>query len=741
MRHRFSAVLLGTALAATAALTLTPAAHADTTASPSPSPNVTASASPSPSATPSPTVNIPDANFRACINTALKQAADATFTVDQLAGIETLTCAGKADDATTWVESLGGAAYLTKLTELQLNNSALATLDPIADLTGLTKLSLVDNHEAGLVDLTPLAKLTKLTSLYLNDARVANLTPLAGLTALKSLVITNTRVADISPLAGLTSLTSLELANNRITSVAALKDLTAVNYLDLRNNQILDVSALAGLTALQAESAVLRLEGNQIIDLSTLGDKFTPYCNADYVCSGGVRATGQTMTLTLPTTSDLTLPVKELAATDGQLKFTFVSGPATLKDDTLTINSEGTIVVTWTSKSKKQTASDYFSGTLTIKVSQPVAASNCGVSGTIPKDGPVGKFLDVTSATPHYAEINWMTKADSAVQATGWSVSCYKTASASSHLVLSGNGYTLAAGAADSAKGYGILTDAQYGSNTTKTESGTVVDNTIGYIFQPAAEVTRSDSSVWLAELALPEALNLEKASDMEAFLAGTFGAVKESDNPVTYSYPYNYAITNDKWTQGADGKWGTDDDATVVTIPYGSPYYAEFTDIAPYFGTEIVDRQSNAVAWLANTVVNAEFDKDGNLIGGQRLSEGWAATSGTTSLWGSGDTWSTAKATARQFLPYSTIVRQDMAAFLYRIALYKEAIGDFKDDGKTSVSKDISGWTAHGEAVKWLYGAGITTGFEDGTFGGLRPVIRQDMAAFVQRTDKWFTT
>jgi hypothetical protein len=37
---------------------------------------------------------------------------------------------------------------------------------------------------------------------------------------------------------------------------------------------------------------------------------------------------------------------------------------------------------------------------------------------------------------------------------------------------------------------------------------------------------------------------------------------------------------------------------------------------------------------------------------------------------------------------------------------------------------------------VRWLAGAKITTGFEDGTFGGLRSVVRQDLAAFLHRAD-----
>ncbi|KFI68108.1 S-layer homology domain-containing protein [Bifidobacterium magnum] len=37
---------------------------------------------------------------------------------------------------------------------------------------------------------------------------------------------------------------------------------------------------------------------------------------------------------------------------------------------------------------------------------------------------------------------------------------------------------------------------------------------------------------------------------------------------------------------------------------------------------------------------------------------------------------------------------------------------------------------------IGWLAGTGISTGYEDGTFRGMTPVYRQDMAAFLHRLD-----
>ncbi len=46
----------------------------------------------------------------------------------------------------------------------------------------------------------------------------------------------------------------------------------------------------------------------------------------------------------------------------------------------------------------------------------------------------------------------------------------------------------------------------------------------------------------------------------------------------------------------------------------------------------------------------------------------------------------------------------------------------------------DVTSSTPHAEDILWLASAGIATGYSNGTFGGMRPVYRQDMAAFLKR-------
>ncbi|EFA22755.1 S-layer homology domain-containing protein [Bifidobacterium gallicum] len=102
-----------------------------------------------------------------------------------------------------------------------------------------------------------------------------------------------------------------------------------------------------------------------------------------------------------------------------------------------------------------------------------------------------------------------------------------------------------------------------------------------------------------------------------------------------------------------------------------------------------------------------------------------WLAHAGISEGWKEKDGKST-------FRGMSPVVRQDMAAFLKRLA---DKAG--KSGGVTAKSfKDVTSKTPHASEIGWLAGAGISTGYADGTFRGMVPVYRQDMAAFLHRLD-----
>ena len=76
-------------------------------------------------------------------------------------------------------------------------------------------------------------------------------------------------------------------------------------------------------------------------------------------------------------------------------------------------------------------------------------------------------------------------------------------------------------------------------------------------------------------------------------------------------------------------------------------------------------------------------------------------------------------------------VFRQDMAAFLHRFAEYEKA----KDpSGESQDFTDVDETTPHYEDIQWLSKTGVTEGYANGTFGGMTPVYRQDMAAFLHR-------
>lgn len=82
-------------------------------------------------------------------------------------------------------------------------------------------------------------------------------------------------------------------------------------------------------------------------------------------------------------------------------------------------------------------------------------------------------------------------------------------------------------------------------------------------------------------------------------------------------------------------------------------------------------------------------------------------------------------------FRGLDSVARQDMAAFLHRLATFT---GTDLPQSDISYFPDITPETSHYEDILWLSSTGITEGFPDGTFRGMQAVARQDMAAFLYR-------
>ena len=180
-------------------------------------------------------VDIPDANLRAAIQSALGLPNDATVTRDAI----------------------------RQLVHLDIVDAG------VTDLTGIELASKLESifmwRNRGLSDITPLGMLTKLREIHASVCHISDVTPLAQLPALEVLALLRNPVSDIQPLANLTTLRVLNLAGCGITDIRTLAGLTSLTTLHLETNQITDVTPLANLTRLYFtlwELALFQRSGN-----------------------------------------------------------------------------------------------------------------------------------------------------------------------------------------------------------------------------------------------------------------------------------------------------------------------------------------------------------------------------------------------------------------------------------------------------------------------------------------------
>lgn len=136
----------------------------------------------------------------------------------------------------------------------------------------------------------------------------------------------------------------------------------------------------------------------------------------------------------------------------------------------------------------------------------------------------------------------------------------------------------------------------------------------------------------------------------------------------------------------------------------------------------------SDAAGWRPST---ADWDRFRDVDDDTPHAEDilWLAHSGISTGWKEADGTST-------FRPRESVKRQDMAAFLYRLA----SLGGVNvEDGKSMGFSDVTDATPHAKEVRWLGGSGISTGWRNpnGTyrFQGMSNTVRQDMSAFLHRT------
>ena len=170
----------------------------------------------------------------------------------------------------------------------------------------------------------------------------------------------------------------------------------------------------------------------------------------------------------------------------------------------------------------------------------------------------------------------------------------------------------------------------------------------------------------------------------------------------------------------GADAQPGS----TVQLTLAGAKSYSGMTMEAPYeravkvpyppLGWHFIDVDDTN----PNESERTPHYEDINWLAEERISTGWALADGS-----------------HEFRGMSPVVRQDMAAFLYRLA-GSPAYVPTPDDVAAFV--DVDGSTPHYTEILWLASEGISQGWNVGggrrEFRGMETVKRQDMAAFLRR-------
>jgi Leucine-rich repeat (LRR) protein len=330
------------------------------------------------------TAVVPDDSFRSCLNSYLRQPAEAEVTSAQLSGLTgTVTCDGA--ERPSQVSDLTGSQYLTGLTSLALDHNQITDLSGLAGLSGLTNLELLGNQ----VDSTQaLAGLTQLTSLDLRGNQITDLSGLAQATALTQLYADDNQLTDLTPLATATGLTTLWLSHNQIVDVTPLAGLTHLTELSLADNQLASVAPLAGLTSLQT----VYLSDNHLTDLSPLPATLpAESCNGS-VCTPHIFAAHQSATWsTAPGTAKP--PIVQWSGSQQSLTLTIDSGDARLAQTVgdVVLNSPGDDQLSW-----QTSGADYFSGQLAVTVSGAPPGYDDTVATMVDDQAPGGNALPGT---------------------------------------------------------------------------------------------------------------------------------------------------------------------------------------------------------------------------------------------------------------------------------------------------------------------------------------------------------
>jgi hypothetical protein len=268
-------------------------------------------------------VNVPDANFKAVLNTAIASSTGTTRTPGQditPADALTVTSVESYDEGTgVTIADFTGVAAFTNLSGLYIYNTAeTISLDPFAgssvqtldlypadtgapgytgtissDLSALgsmPSLSSLTLPSYGVSDtkLETLPEIPTLTNLSLRFNEITDASPVTELTNLTGLNVQGNKIRDLTPVVAIVGLTSLDATENLISDLSFASDMKSLESLRLDNNLVEDVSVLAPMAdASKYKLGTISLNGNRIADLSPLAafqqNTFGTYRQSVYV--------------------------------------------------------------------------------------------------------------------------------------------------------------------------------------------------------------------------------------------------------------------------------------------------------------------------------------------------------------------------------------------------------------------------------------------------------------------------
>ena len=138
-----------------------------------------------------PTVNIPDDNLRAAIETILGKEKNDPITEAEIRSFRVLS----ANDAE--ISNLSGLEYATRLLGLSLKDNEISSLSPLSGLTQLITVLLSGND---ITSISALSRIKNINRLYLDNNRITSLSSLPNLSSASILSFQDNRITDISPL-------------------------------------------------------------------------------------------------------------------------------------------------------------------------------------------------------------------------------------------------------------------------------------------------------------------------------------------------------------------------------------------------------------------------------------------------------------------------------------------------------------------------------------------------------------